>query len=550
MKDIWSRVSASFPGVRLESEVQGWAFLEEFGEGLSAFSAIPNPSPKDDRWAGVCLFQLLRDQEALELLERAVSRGEDGARVYLAHVLPFLDRGEEAMAHLAEVNVEALSSYDQALYFRILSIREESNGNLREALRAAEEAWRRIQGVPEYIVLAPSILAQLAVLHGRIGRAQRALWFLERALLGTSEVQQLKVLVRRSAVLVNLGRYREAEVELESVRLLEAPEQFHPERNWLLGEIALARTNIQAAVSRYRDAIELAQKLQFSYEEFLCRLPLASVLAARGDFVKAREHLKRAQALITDKSDRLIYRFREVLINSWSGEYRPPHALKELDGLVLAFEEMGLLQEQAVVRLHRANAMRNSGVTGWERELDELQALSISLQNPALLAREWPLLPDLHKVALHTHSRIAGQSQSVLQVFTVGEERLTLDGEDVHIPLRRGLEVLAYFLEHKAVALRDVLEDVFSDERPSAAKSYFHQFRHQLREHLKKVEIEYDSEAKLYRLRSEIDIIWDVTEMRAGRNLEALGAFLPTSASPWARRLDSELNKSLSKRQM
>src|SRR5690606_41729113 len=65
------------------------------------------------------------------------------------------------------------SEYDQALYYRVSSIREETNGNLREALRAAEEAWKRIQGVPEYAILAPSILAQLAVLHGRDRKSTR-----------------------------------------------------------------------------------------------------------------------------------------------------------------------------------------------------------------------------------------------------------------------------------------------------------------------------------------------------------------------------------------
>lgn len=542
MEDVWSLVSEAYPGVRLESAVQGWAFLERFEDGIAAYKRIPNPSPKDDRWAAVCHFHALQDLEAIELLYRAANRGEEGAHVFLAHVLPFVDRGEEASQELEKVDISALSAYDQALYYRILSIREETNGNLREALKAAEEAWRRVQGVPEYVFLAPSILAQLAVLHGRIGRSQRALWFLERGLVATTGFEQLKVRVRRAAVLVNLGRFREAEVELDSLDLVDAPMSFQPERKWLQGEIAWAKSNIPLAVQRYKEAIPIAQELQFSYEEFLCRLPLMLISASRGDFGEARDHLSRAQLLISDKSDRLIFRFREVLLNFWMGMYQPTHALQELDGLILAFGEMGLLQEQAAVRLHRTEILRSQQQGNWQRELDELQALSVSLQNPALLVSEWILLPELRQMAVKTHPRIAGEAPQVLQVFTLGSENMVLNGKPIHIPLRRGIEVLAYFLENKAVSLKRIMADVFPDEKPSAAKSYFHQFRHQLREQLSHVEIEYDSEAKLYRLKSEIDILWDVGELRAGRVMGETGSFLPSSGNDWVYEVDRSLD--------
>ncbi len=543
--DIWELVQDSFPGVRLESPIQGWAFLERFEEGIAAYHSLPSPSPKDDRWVGVCYFQLLRDMEALEALYRAANRGEEGAHVYLAHVLPFVDRGSDASEELLKADFEQLSPYDKALYHRVLSIREETNGNLREALRAAEEAWRRIQGVPEYAVLAPSILAQLAVLHGRIGRSQRALWFLERGLVSTSGGELLKMRIRRATVLVNLGRYREALVELDALELAADMERYEPERLWLLGQIAMANGSLPLAIQRFNQSVEGAVRLQFSYEELISHLALVGALGVRGDFGKALEHLTRAQALISDKSDRLQFRFREVLLNLWMERYTKPHALQELEGLVLAFGEMGLLQEQALVRLHRADLLRSLGSDLWQRELDELQALSVSLQNPALLAREWILLskPDLRELAFSTHPRIAGEAPLVLEVHTLGHERLEIDGKTVHIPLRRGVEVLAYFLEHKAVSLRKIMADVFPDEKPSAAKSYFHQFRHQLRENLDGVEIEYDSEAKLYRLRSEIDIIWDVSELRAGRVIGDTGVFLPNSGNEWANLVDHSLDE-------
>lgn len=536
-------VNSRFPGVVLESEIQGWAFLELFEAGVTSFERLSAPTAQDHRWVGVCYYQLVRDDEALDSLYKAISMGDEGARVNVAHLLPFLERGDEASEELSRVQISQLTAYDLALYYRVLSIREENTGNLREALRAAEEAWRRIQGMPVYPILAPSVLAQLAILYGRIGRSQRALWFLERGLSSTEGIEQLKVRLRRSAVLVGLGRYHEAHIELESPDLVKAPANCQSERNYLLGEIALADGNTRTAISRYAQTIELARELGFNYEELLSRLALVCIYGSQNDFAAANEHIARAQELISDKADRLIFRFREVLLMQWQGRYTQSHAMEELEALIDAFGEMGLLQEQAAVKLHRADLLRRMGKSEYTLELDALQALSVTLQNPSFLAREWALLPDLQKIAMETHPRIAGTTTNTLEVFTLGEERVTIDGEPLAIPLRRGVEVLAYLLEKKAVTLQDVMDDVFPTDNPRSAKSYFHQFRHQLREHLDGLEIEYDSEAKMYRLTSEINVLWDVAELRSGRAMGRGGTFLPESKNPWAKAVDAELDQ-------
>lgn len=535
-------VAQAYPGVELESAIQGWAFLSEFERGHEAYQRLESPSPEDDRWVGVCLFQLFRDLEALEYLYRAVNRGVDGALINIAHVLRFVERGDEAAVELAKVRLDRLSAYDEVLYYRVLSLQQENDGSLREALRAAEEAWRRVQGIPEYSLLAPSILAQLAVLHGRIGRSQRALWFLERGLQITDGTERLKIRLRRAVVLVNLGRYHEAQIELDSLDLAEAPEAYQVERRMLFGEVAWATGNLGLAAQHYSNAIDLATRQQFGFEEMACRLAMVCILGARGDLGGATGHLARAQVLISDRSDRLLFRFREVLLNSWLGSYSPTHTVEELQFLMNDFGDMGLLQEQAAVRLHRADILRRMG-RPFESELDQLAALSVSLQNPAFLAREWTLLPELQQIAMKTHPRIAGEPPVVLEVFTLGDERMLIDGKPVNIPLRRGVEVMAYFLEHKAVSLRKIMADVFPEEKPRSAKSYFHQFRHQLRENLEGVEIEYDSEAKLYRLKSEIDVLWDVSELRAGRVMGETGIFLPSSGNEWAQALDQALDE-------
>ncbi|HKI58383.1 MAG TPA: hypothetical protein VKA00_04070 [Trueperaceae bacterium] len=541
MTQVAQLVAERFPGVTLESDIQGWVFLEEFEKGVAAYDCLAVPTAKDDRWLGVCYFQLFRDLDALEALYRAINRGEEAARLNAAHLLKFVERGDEAEAELQRIDVSALCPYDQVLYHRVLSIHEETSGNLRDALRAAEGAWRRVQGIPEFALLAPAILAQLAILHGRIGRSQRALWFLERGLQFTGVRENLKVRLVRAGVLINLGRYQEAQAELESIDFSEAP-TFQVEQQLLHGELSWATGRIEQAVNEFSTTAERALDAQASYEEFQSRLALVSLLTSRQDLSGATEHLSRAQALISDRSDRLVFRFREVILLSGMGTYTPAHTLEELRALAAELGEIGLLQEEGAVRLHIAQIHLNLNSDEYLKELDKVQALTVSLQNQAFLSREWKLLPGLHKAALSTHGRIAGRPSIVLEVYTLGGEHLNLDSRPINVPLRRGIEVLAYFLEHKAVTLKRLLMDIFPDDKPRSAKSYFHQFRHQLRENVQGLEIEYDSESKMYRLKSEIDIVWDVSELRAGRIMGETGIFLPSSGNDWALLVERSLD--------
>jgi len=536
-------VTERFGHLQVDSPVQGWAFLEEFEKGIEAYSRLSSPTAIDDRWVGVCYFQLLDDMKALEAFYRAVTRGENAARINLAHLLRFLERGEEAIQELRSIKVDDLSPYDRVFHLRVTSLDEENNGNLREALRTAEEAWRRVQGMNEFPLLAPPILAQLGILHGRIGRAQRALWFLERGLQVTSGLERIKVQLRRVPVLKNLGRYHEALAELSAIDRASLPSSFGAELDMLRGEIAWAQWDVDEAVRRFTACVSTAARLSIAFEEFVARLSLVALTSSTEVTTVAVEHLARAQVLISDKSDRLAYRFREIGLRLRTGDYTPAHALKEYAALDAEFGQMGLLQEQGLVKLHVAGLLMHADRRRCQTVLDELQSLCVMLQNHAFLAKEWLLLPELQRVAQRTHPELLGEQSDILEVHSLGDEALFYAGERVSIPLRRLVEVVTYFLEFKTVSLAQLLEDVFPDEKPRSAKSYFHQCRHQLKEFLPTVEIEFDREARLYRLRSQIDIVWDVAEVRAGRRDGRFGPFLPSSGNDWALLLDHGLDR-------
>ena len=298
-----------------------------------------------------------------------------------------------------------LSLYDRVFYLRVKSLNDERNGQLMVALRQAEYAWRIVQGAPEFPLLAPQLLNQLGILHGRIGRSQRALWYLDRNLDLTAGEDNIAVHLTRIRVLSSLGLHNQARAELD--RLPSVKEQYQPILRVRSAELAWAEGNIDQAITEYQLAATLARKFSQSFEEFQASLDLA-VLLARFGKTGTRDALSRAQAQISDRSDRLMYRFREILLFLWEGEYTLDHAADELLALSASLNEMGLLQEQGWVEAHAAHALHLCGRAAQGSEvLDSLVALSATLQNPAFLTREWWLMPDFWRIAAESHPRIA-----------------------------------------------------------------------------------------------------------------------------------------------
>lgn len=392
--DVESQIRRRYPDVHLASDVQGWVYLEEFQKGIDCFHSLIHPTGADKRWLGVCYFQQFEDGKALEAFASAVEKGELAARVNLAHLLQVSDRADNASEEMQKIDLARLEPYDQVFFLRVKSIHEENNGNLRESLRFSEEAWRRLQGLAEFEILAPSVLTQLGILHGRIGRAQRATWFLDRGIQLTRGIQQMKIKMRWATVVVAQGAVQRAASEIDSWNVSDAPEPIRVEKEWLLGEIAWLEERFDDAALHYQAAIALAAKNNVSYEEFLSQLALATLCAFR-NLDGAGTALRRAQELISDKSDRLSYRFREVVVLQWQGYYTANHALEELARVAEGFGEMGLLQEQGWVRLHMATLKKNAGDATFREDMDALRALGHTLQNPRFLRREAVILPTI-----------------------------------------------------------------------------------------------------------------------------------------------------------
>jgi tetratricopeptide (TPR) repeat protein len=532
-------IDERFEGIVLESAVQGWVYLDKYERGLAAYKAIKKPTPKDQRWAGVCHLMLHQRIEAQEVLYRAVARGEEAARIELARVLDFMDRSEEATIELNRIDVAKLGAADRVLLLRAQSLQQEYAGNFGKAIELAESGWRQVQGLPEYPVLVPWLLIRLGLLYSQAGRVQRALWCFERASEIVGEAPPYLRLARLDA-LVSLGHYAEAVREAEALKGASEAPAYESLRLLLRAEAAWATGDVQGAVGWFSQAVPKAVEAAGDVE-FLAHLALAALYSYKGVYPTALEHLARARVLVNYRRDHLDYRFREVLLDYWRGALPVSGTQQALATLAEEYGAMGLLQEQGQVQLHLAELFRAAGGTRYLDELDKVQAICAAVQNQAFLAREWVLLPQLREAVRISHPKLVGSAPKVLEVYSMGDERIMLAGQTVNIRLRRAVEILAYFLEHQEVGLKKLMADIFPDDKPKSARLYFHQFRNELNERLPGVRITHHAETRTYRLESDYDILWDVAELRAGRKMGDLGIFLPGSGSEWAHLLNEAL---------
>lgn len=542
---IQERVAAVHPGIVLESPVQGWVFLRQFEQGIACYHALKERSGFDDRWAGVCYFHLHEDLRSVELFYRAIARGVDAARINLAHALAYIERGDEVIPELLKVNRDQLPIYDQVLYFRVKSLHEESSGyDLKTALQDAHTAWNLVQTSPHFSLLAPDILSQLAVLNGRIGKAQTALEFIDRNLAIATGVDALRARIHRARILITLGQFSEAITELEQLRDSPAPKHLVSIIQVYLGEAEWALGNLDRSIAYFTAAATTATELDIGFEEFLARTSLALLHAVNGHRDTAFEQLSHAERLVGDRSDRLYFRFREIFLSRKVGSMSATEAITGLRTVATELGKMGALQEQGWVRLHVAHELWKSKSVEFQDELDELRKLSLLLQNPAFLTRELTLMPEFAEIVEEAIGFT--RSRKVLRIRTLGDEALHLDGVPVHLPLRRGVELLTYFLEHKTISLKTLLHELFPDEKPRTARSYFHQFRFQLCRNIDGLSIAYDRKSRRYSLeRQDVAVYWDVEALRAGDDSLLGRTFLPSATSQWAQRLNAEILNSL-----
>jgi tetratricopeptide (TPR) repeat protein len=541
--EIDELMKEKYPDITLESPIQGWVYLEQYEKGVENFNAIHvyKRAAKDMRWVAMCYFQVHDDHQAVPFYQMAIYRGAQEAGIGLAQAYMVTDRIDMSMPELEKVDFEKLTPYDKVYFLRICSYYHEANANLKDALNDAELAWAIAQTIPEQVIIAPHLLRQIGTLYGRMGKAQRSFWFFEESLKLINETDRFLIILTKIEVYIMLGYYAEARTELENIPLESLPEAWHALFYLRWGDIFWIERVLPRAIEMFDKAALFALENELAGEEIIARVNLIPLNIARDYPLTAGEHQARAKAIITDKIDKLIYKFRDTILLLVEKLTTTEQTRDTLTDLSSELKELGYLQEHGWVKLHAAEMKRRLG-EDFASDLDELQKLAVVLQNNNFLSREWALLPELFAIAQETHPKIAGKAPGVIEIFTMGEERIVHNGKTVPIPLRRAIEMIAYLLDNGGkISLKKLRADLFPDDDPKTSRNYFHQFRHELRARLPIFHIAYDSEQQLYEIKTDLTVLWDVAELRAGRKMGGMGLFLPGSGSEWAELMEHSL---------
>ncbi|WP_148234926.1 hypothetical protein [Deinococcus maricopensis] len=535
------------PPTPASAEVRAAVLRGDPPRAWAAYTHLHAPAPADTVWAVRALMLLREEHRAHDLIRAPVGADAPGARAELARILLFLGRPDDALRTLDAERPERLTPLDEAVWWRTRARTLAFSRSYRLGLDHAERAWDALQrAAPDEIACyAPMVLGQVGEFQLYTGDAHGAHLTLRQALArvtdGSSGAPYLHAILVEGAL--HLARWDDALDHLLKLGAARgACQQYRTRYSW--GRYFLAIGDLDRAEREMQLVASAAFEQVHRDLEFWARLTLASLRAHAGDAPACEAALLRAEELLRtlpSKEHHAGFALRRAACLLRLGA--PPDATIE-DLLTRAHDvhaHIDLPLDAGVALLHQCELYRCRGdAARLGATVTALRALCARLRNPRFLDREFPLLPELRAVLAGTLEGL-GPERPVLELTTLGAERLHLAGHAVHIPMRRALEVLAYLTEHGAVPLNVLLADVFGEMSPRAARNYFHQVRHEVAQRLPQVRVLYDAASREYRLETSLRIVWDVAEVRAGRRALGGRLFLPGSGSWWAEQVNAEL---------
>jgi tetratricopeptide (TPR) repeat protein len=538
-ENIQQIISQKFPGVVLDSPVRGWWYLDQYQKGIEAYRNIKKPTAEDERWVGACHFLLLNDKAAAKHHHQAIQNSSMAAHIDLAHLFMFTQNMDDVLPELNKVDFEALKTTDKIYYLRVKSYYEEQQCNLERAVKDLETAQELAENIAEKTLWMSILLRASGAISGRIGKSKYALECHEESLQICSSNRKEIARLDYIGTLIALGYHAEAERKLNQIQLKSTQDFWQATFYLHSGTIAWLSHKFSEARITYENLINTAVKYNLIYEELAARLALVSLSLVDNLPVLAKENLRAAKPLISDKSDKLAYQFHKILLDNFEKTNPAEESYSALEKLACAYKDMGYVQEQHYCKLHMADIKRRQGLDILP-DLHELQAAGERMQNFKFLTREWTLAKDLHTIARYTHPRLAGvepitiynsaiPKQNHLHLSFLGRRTVTLDDKPLHVS-QKWCEILALLALHPdGLNSEELLARLYVDDSSCMAtlKATLSKLRHVI-----------PIESRPYRLNAEVtaDFIEVETLLSQGDNQAALklyrGRLLPGSEAP------------------
>jgi tetratricopeptide (TPR) repeat protein len=308
--DIQQFISQKYPGVVLDSPVQGWWYLDEYKKGIEVYKKIKKPTAEDDRWVGSCHFLLNDDSTASNYFSKAIAHSSQAAHINLAHSYLFTQQAGEVEEELAKVHFDSLQPRDKVQFLRVSSYYRELNSNLKQSLNEVYTAWDIAQTIPENTLLETSLLFQTASCYKGLGSALLAKKHHEKILEnGNNDFDRTKIVISFIELLSLLGHYSEAKTAIQTHHLDGiSVGMFTSTFYSACGAIAWGEQDFLNATELYNQSVSFAVGNKFIFEEFTARMSLVSLSIAQGSPAIAYKHLVKSKPLVADKYDQLLCR--------------------------------------------------------------------------------------------------------------------------------------------------------------------------------------------------------------------------------------------------
>ncbi len=530
-----------------------------YDDGWRLFQGLPKPTPTDERWAGLCLFNLQRPLEARELLLQARGHGCEASAIELATVYRHLGQNDTAGAVLLSFDSLQATAFDRALAARERGMIEYAAGHLHNAADAFETAWAAAMGAPQRSSLVSGIAFMLGRVLSEQGCSDRALHHLETALSHANPARRISVLAVRAECLIYLGHFEAANDDLEQALngVLQVPAAL-PGLRYVKALLFRARGQYRAAEDLLRSAVLSAHNANESETELYAELEACVVAACLDQIAMARAHLARAKILASNAKCRALVDWREGMLLAFSGD---PRSIPRLEGSLEAFENLALERESGWIRLTLAEACLRLGREAQAEEwlnaatdtrygLGEGAGLWLELRSLRSVLEYLENLPqDAYARILYDDlSALNGSAPLPLKLLTLGQVGLLAGRHKLRLNAGMAVsaEVLSYLLNHPGRSLERILADIFPNVLPDKAKNYFHLVRYEFKRAVRGASIPFNETTRTYTVDlGGLHLDWDraslLRSLALGGNTglrRALaiykGAFLPQSENEWA----------------
>ncbi len=558
------------------SSIQRLAQNACYQEGWEFYQQLPMPSASDDRWAGICLWNLGRLEDARTMFTRAKRRGDTGALVGLASISRLLGSLDDCEAYLELAFDGSLSPDDWVRALRERGDLHMVHNHLKVALAAYSDARLEAELCNEAKVLIPMIDQSLGYTHHLLGNDRKAKELLDRAMLSTNPMFRMYVRVTRILVYIYSGDIISAESEI-------LHQDFKNINSSLIQSLTLYGSGILKIIQKnwdeslvlFNQSIVVTETNGFIETDCLSKLGLCKTFIGMGQFDNARAALKRAENLKVSPEYIAAQNLTAGVL--WTNLGKPEKAHECLSNAQTYFQEHELARELAWTHLHFAVwHLKNNDAVAAANSLELVSDIANALGGNAFLMLELRLISDIQALADIATPYGLNALKPVLEsnfdaqevtlplehrpkvteyrIRAFGQPMLLANGKPVHLTsTAKTLELLSYLMLHPMSTLEKILTDVFEESEPKAARNNFHQIKHQLPLSSYGLEITYDRVTRTYSLEpGAAGLAWDYSEIMRYLSVPVdndlnlaldlyAGAFLRHSSAEWVEEVRSNV---------